>query len=270
MTDSEKKQEIVLITGASTGIGYDLAERFARGGFKRLVLVSRNKEKLTAAAEKLRAGFGAEPFVIAKDLSRPGSAAQLFVELQLRDIQPDILINNAGVGMHGFFAEGEPERQLEMMQLNMVSLTELTRLCLPAMLKKRAGKILNVASTAAFQAGPLMAVYYASKAYVLSLSEALANELKGTGVTASVLCPGPTKSEFWSAAEIPGEMKLFKLSMMDSAPVADLGYRGLMSGKIILIPGFMNRFLQFGNRLVPRKWVTAIVRVIQSNGRGQH
>ena len=265
--DESKKQEIILITGASTGIGYDLAERFAREGFKRLVLVSRNKEKLSEAAEKLRRNFGAEPFVIAKDLSRSGSAAQLFVELQSRDIQPDILINNAGVGMHGFFVEGSPEKQSEMMHLNMISITELTRLCLPAMLKKRQGKILNVASTAAFQAGPLMAVYYASKAYVLSLSEALANEFKGTGVTMSVLCPGPTRSEFWTAAEIPGEMKLFKLSMMDSVPVAELGYRGLMKGKTLLIPGFMNRFLQFGTRFVPRKLVTGVVRFIQGHGR---
>lgn len=267
MNNEFSKNSVVLITGASTGIGYDLAERFAREGFKRLVLVSRSKEKLSAAAEKFKRDFGAEPFVISKDLSRAGSAALLFAELQSRDIQPDILVNNAGFGMHGFFAEGEPERQLEMMQLNMISLTELTRLCLPAMLKKRAGKILNVASTAAFQPGPLMAVYYASKAYVLSFSEALANELKGTGVSATALCPGPTKSEFWTSAQMPGEIKAFEIGMMDSRPVAELGYRALMKGKTLVIAGCLNKFLQFGVRFMPRKAVTAIVRFIQANGR---
>lgn len=264
----QKKEEIVLITGASAGIGYDLAAKFAQEGFKRLVLVSRSEEKLTSAAEKLKKDFGAEPVIIPYDLSRPGSAAGLFAALEKNKILPDILINNAGVGMHGFFNDASAAKQSEMMQLNMVSLTELTRLCLPRMLQQRSGKILNVASTAAFQSGPLMAVYYATKAYVLSFSEALANELKGTGVSASVLCPGPTRSDFWSSSDMT-EVEMFKIGMMESAPVAKLGYEGLMKGKVLLIPGSMNKFLQFGTRLLPRTWVTAIVRYLQASGRGR-
>lgn len=251
----------VLITGASAGIGYELALRFAREGY-RLILVSRNKEKLLRAAGEIREKHGKEPLTLPKDLSRPGSAAQVFLELQSRNTRVDILVNNAGVGMHGLFWDADPQRQFEMMQLNMISLTEMTKLFLGPMLKSGKGKILNVASTAAFQPGPLMAVYYATKAYVLSLTEALAEELKGTGVTASVLCPGPTRSDF---QEISGmsNLRLFKLTMMEAAPVADAAYRGLRAGKTLIIPGFINKITPLGARLFPRKIITALVRFFQ-------
>lgn len=262
---NQKKSETALITGASAGIGYELALRFAREGHP-LVIVSRSRERLSKLAGEIRQKYGSEPVVIPCDLSRCGSASELFKEVQSRKIHVDILVNNAGVGMYGFFQDGEPALQTDMIQLNVTSLTELTRLFLPAMLEKKRGKILNVASTAAFQPGPYMAVYYASKAYVLSFTEALKNELKGTGVSATVLCPGPTESEFQHTSGMT-DLRLFNLTMMKAAPVADAGYRGLMAGKTVVLPGFMNKITPLGARLFPRGLLVSIVRHVQGKRR---
>jgi uncharacterized protein len=262
MTD---KKETVLITGASAGIGLELALRFAREGH-RLILVSRLRERLAKVAARIKEAYGTDPLILPKDLSQPGSAKQLFLELQSHGIDVDILVNNAGVGMYGFFKDADAKLLSEMMQLNMISLAELTRLFLAPMLEKGRGRILNVASTAAFQPGPLMAVYYATKAFVLSLSEALANELKGTGVSVSVLCPGPTESEFQQVSGMQG-VRFFKLSMMKAAPVADAGYRGLMAGKTVILPGLTNKITPLGARLFPRNFLTSLVRFVQDKGR---
>ena len=244
----------VLMTGASSGIGFELAKRFARDGHS-LVLVARSAERLEEVAKELKTSVTP----IARDLSRPGSATELFSELRTRSIEIEILVNCAGFGASGWFAQTDLDVEREMMQLNMVSLTELTKLALPDMIRRRAGRILNVASTAAFQPGPRMAVYYASKSYVLSFSEALANELAGTGVTVTTLCPGPTYTGFGKRAGIDGA-NVFRAGVMSAEAVADAGYRGLMKGKGLVIPGLRNRLLAASVRFSPRKLVTAITR----------
>jgi short-subunit dehydrogenase len=248
----------VLITGASSGIGFELAKRFARDGH-RPVLVAGSAERLAEAGKSLSDATGVTATLIVKDLSRPGSAAELFGELSARSIEISILVNCAGFGMSGLFVETDPELERDMMQLNMVTLTELTKLALGEMLPRRAGRILNVASTAAFQPGPRMAVYYATKAYVLSFSEALANELGGSGVTVTTLCPGPTYSRFGKRAGIEGA-NVFRAGVMSAAAVSGAGYEGLMKGRRLVIPGLRNKLLALSARLGPRRLVTAITR----------
>jgi uncharacterized protein len=254
-----------LITGASSGIGYELAKRFARDGHD-LVLVARSRERLAEIAKELSGSTGVAVKVIAKDLSRPGAAREVFDELKRESISVNVLVNCAGFGTCGLFAEDDPAVDLEMMQLNMVALTELTWLAVREMLGRGSGRILNVASTAAFQPGPLMSVYYATKAYVLSFSEALANELSGTGVTVSTLCPGPTRTGFGARAKMEGTRLFRSMGLMDAAAVADAGYRGLMKGRGVIVPGLANRLLLLSVRVSPRKVVTAIVRWLNDQG----
>ena len=251
----------MLITGASSGIGRELATLFARDGHG-LVLIARDQASLARIGGELTREYGVAVEVIAQDLSRPNAAIEIYRELKRLSIEIDVLVNNAGFGTYGVFADADPGIELQMLQLNIVSLTQLTRLFLKEMLAKRDGKILNVASTAAFQPGPLMAVYYASKAYVLSLSEALANELRGSGVTVSTLCPGPTQTGFKRRAHME-DSRLFASGAMDAARVAAIGYRGLMRGKTVIIPGLKNRLLAFVVRFAPRRLVTSAVRMLQ-------
>ncbi len=251
-----------LITGASTGIGYELSKIFAREHYQ-LVLVARNEQKLQEIDKELSQSAGISVKVIAKDLSNPSAADELFALLQQQSIDVDVLVNNAGFATYGPFAESDPHAQIEMMNLNMVTLTHLTRLVLPAMIQRHDGKIMNVASTAAFQPGPLMAVYYATKAYVLFFSEALNNELEGTGVTVSALCPGPTTTDFQKRARMDG-VRLVRSGLMDAATVAEAGYQGLMKDKPVVIPGFKNSFLAFTVRFMPRNMVVRITRKLQS------
>lgn len=253
----------MLITGASRGIGYELAKLFARDGYH-LVLVSRSQEALLYAAGILKETYEVPVTVIVNDLSQPLAATEVAAELRARELSIDALVNNAGFGMFGLFIDGDLTTELEMMQLNMVSLTHLTKLLLPPMLQRKRGKILNVASTAAFQPGPLMAVYYATKAYVLSLSEALANELRGTGVTVTALCPGPTPTGFQERSKMQTS-RLMTGNLLDAETVARAGYRGLMRGKTVVIPGVRNRLLAFAVRLLPRHVVTRLVRLIQAS-----
>ena len=256
--------ETVLITGASTGIGTDLTRIFAADGFN-LVLVARSADKLNRLAEELSAKHGIKTRVLPKDLSHPSAASEIFAELQRDSVQIDILVNNAGIGSFGFFADTPLEELQQVMYVNMIALTELTRLFLSGMLERKHGRILNLASTAGFQPGPLMAVYYASKAYVLWFSEALANEMKGSGVSVTALAPGPTITEFQKRAKMEkSELISGKLlSVMDSESVARYGYRALMKGKTLAIPGFMNKAVAFSTRLAPRKLVTQIARKLQ-------
>lgn len=250
-----------LVTGASGGIGEELARLFAADGHS-LVLVARSRDKLERLAGKLQDKHHVAARVLASDLARAESPREIFAELEGAGVSIDALVNNAGFGSYGLFAETDLKQELEMLQVNVVALTHLTKLFLPAMLARRRGYVMNVASTAAFQPGPLMAVYYASKAYVLSLSEALSNECEGTGVRVSALCPGPTETGFVAAAGM-GDSKLFDRAVMDARTVAVAGYRGLLAGKPVVIPGLRNSLLARSIGFFPRGLVTKVVRGIQ-------
>lgn len=244
-----------LITGASSGIGLELARVFARNGYD-LVLVARNQPRLEQIAAELKP---AQVQVLAKDLSLTEAPYEIFAAVP----KVDVLVNNAGFGVYGKFLDTALADELEMLQVNMTALVVLTKLYLPAMVAARNGKIMNVASTAAFQAGPLMALYYATKAFVLSFSEAIANELKGSGVTVTTLCPGPTATEFQKRGKMEDSGLVKGRKVMDARSVAEIGYRGLMSGRTIVIPGFRNRILAESVRFMPRAVVTNVVRKIQ-------
>ena len=250
-----------LITGASGGIGYELAKLFARDHHN-LVLVARSAGKLTQVADELQREFGISAKAFPLDLTVASAPQSLFDQLQREGVAVDILVNNAGYGVLGQFAQVSLEDNLGQIQLNITALTHLTRLFLGPMIERRSGKILNVASTAGFQPGPLMSVYYATKAYVISFSEALANELDGTGVTVTCLCPGATETGFQGRAGLENTLLFKKLRPMDAMTVARDGYRGLMAGKPIVISGFRNWLLAESLRFSPRRLVTAISRKV--------
>jgi short-subunit dehydrogenase len=264
MTDH---RPLALVTGASSGIGADLARELARHGHD-LVLTARRVDPMRALAEEL-AAFGAASTVIAADLSRPGAAAALVVELDSRGLAPDVLVNNAGLGAGGPFHESDPARVAEMLYVNIVALTELTRALLPGMVRRGRGRVMFVASTAAFQPGPSMAVYSASKAYVLSLGEAIGYELRGTGVTLTTFCPGPTYTGFTDVAKT-GTSMLFTgplASVMSSAAVAREGYRALAAGKRVHITGFANRVVAALARVSPRAVALPVTSAILKPGK---
>ena len=247
-----------LITGASNGIGYELAKLFARDHHN-LVLVARNADKLAQVATELQA-HGVTVKTIPLDLAAPPAPKFLFEQLQREGIAVDILINNAGFGAFGDFTQ-MPEQEVQgQIDLNITALTQLTHLFLPPMLKRRSGRIMNVASTAAFQPGPLMAVYYATKAYVLSFSEALANELRNSGVTVTCFCPGATHTGFAKRAGTEGSRLFKQLGAMDAAKVALDGYRAVMEGRTTAISGAHNWLVAQSTRFAPRKMVTAVSR----------
>ena len=251
-----------LVTGASGGIGEELARLFAADGHD-LVLVARSRDKLARLSEELGGKHGVEARVLAADLARDEAPREIFEELSAGGVSVDALVNNAGFGSYGLFAETDLKSELDLLRVNVVALTHLTKLFLPGMLARRRGYVMNVASTAAFQPGPLMAVYYASKAYVLSFSEALTNECEGTGVVVSALCPGPTETGFVAAVPGMSESKLFDRAVMDARTVATEGYRGLLAGKAIVIPGLRNNLLARSIGFFPRGLVTKVVRGIQ-------
>ena len=256
------KNGTVLITGASGGIGYELAKQFAKNKFN-LVIIARSKEKLEELKIELQEKYQVEVKVIVKDLAKKGAAGEVFEEIKTENINIDILVNNAGFGAYGFFKDIAWNRMEEMIQLNIIALAELTHLFLPEMVKRNSGKILNVASTAGFQPGPLMAVYYASKAFVLSFSEAVANELNNTNITVTALCPGPTESGFQKAASIE-KVRLVRTGIVPtSEKVAAYGYDALMKGKKVAIEGGVNKMLVFSLRFAPRNLITSIVRKLQ-------
>jgi short-subunit dehydrogenase len=258
--DSKQQRETALITGASSGIGMDLARLMAKDF--NLVITARSQSELEKLARELEAQHGNHVHVIAADLARPEAPREIFAEIERRGLRIDTLINNAGFGAYGDFANSNLQRNLEMIEVNISAVTALTRLALPGMLERRQGRIMNVASTAGFQPGPLMSVYYATKAYVILFSEAIANELKGSGVTVTCFCPGPTATQFADRANME-KSRLFSLGAMRSIDVARIGYRAMMKGKTMVIPGFMNRTLAFSVRLSPRKLVTSISRTLQ-------
>jgi short-subunit dehydrogenase len=258
-----------LITGASSGIGYELAKLLAADRFN-LVLVARREIKLRQFAEELRARHGIAVKVLAKDLSSTTAAKEIFEELH--DTPISILVNNAGFGWYGAFAKEELKNSLDMMHVNMDALVELTRWFLPQMLARREGRILNVASTAAFQPGPFSAVYYATKAFDFSFSCALTEELSDTGITVTTLCPGGTHTEFHVRAG--GKLPVSRLfPIMEAKEAAEAGYRGLMQGRQIVIPGAMNQITSTFAKCMPTRFVAKVVRKINREGdqtRGAH
>lgn len=239
-----------LITGASTGLGADFARILASMKYD-LILVARNKERLDALGKALEQEHGVRCQSIQSDLSLPGASEALFHAVQSKGASVEILINNAGCGQWGAFAHSNAQDLRAMVNLNINALTELTRLFVEEMLKNKKGRILNIASTAAFQPGPWMAAYYASKAYVLSLGEALSEELKGTSVSVSTLCPGPTKTEFFDRAKM-GDSRLKNMFFADSRSCAQKGIAGMMQGKVLIIDGVMNWVLTQSGRFMPR------------------
>lgn len=243
-----------LITGASQGIGLELTKIFAANGWQ-LVLVARDESRLSQIANELHAAHNITIKVLPKDLSRITAAQEIFDELQRENIFIAALVNNAGFGFRGPFAEVDLQKHLDLAQVNMTSLVQLTHLFLRPMLARREGRILNVASTAAFQPGPFMAMYYASKAFVYSFSCALAQELKGSGVTVTALCPGMTESKFH---ERSGLQRSVALPMMPADKVAKIGYRAMMAGKPIAISGLMNKVTSAVAKAMPTRLITPI------------
>jgi uncharacterized protein len=252
----------VLITGASSGIGLELAWVFA-GQAHDLVLVARGIDKLNGLAGELRAAHGIKVRAIGADLGRMDEVQRVYDTCQSEGLVIDFLVNNAGFGDYGEFVGRDWARTEHMIDLNIKALTKFCHLFLPAMVQRRAGRVLNVASTAAFQPGPLMTVYYASKSYVLFFSEALHNELKGSGVSVTCLCPGPTASNFQKAADLESSALFKNRSIPGARAVAEFGYRAMMKGKMTVIHGRINAFMAWSVRLVPRKLILTIVRRMQ-------
>ena len=239
-----------LVTGASSGLGLELARQFARDGHD-LVVVARRRDHLEALATRLAAEHGVAARVIAEDLADPVAPRRIFAELRERRIEVEFLVNSAGFGTSGPFVASDLERELAMVQVNATALMHLTRLFLPAMVARRSGRILNLGSTAGFQPGPGMATYYATKAFVNSFTEALGYELRGTGVTATVACPGATATEFGKVSG-NAESRLFHLGTTSPSFVAAHAYRAMMSGKAMSLPGWRAKLglqlLRFGSR----------------------
>jgi short-subunit dehydrogenase len=255
---------VALITGASAGIGREIARILARD--HDLVLTARRETELRAlAAELAPATCHVMPF----DLADPAAARKISDAVNAAGLSIDVLVNNAGFGDHGPFAEADLVKMLRMIQVNITALTELTGLVLPGMLERKKGRILNVGSVAGFQPGPLMAVYYATKAYVNSFSEALANEVAGTGVTATCLAPGATESEFDAAAGMPPRRSTALNAVADARSVAEAGVRAMMRGQRLVVTGLRNKLLLFAERFTPRGTVIRAVRRLQEKRRGE-
>ena len=267
MEQIDKKRETVLITGASTGIGYELSKVFAQNGYN-LIIVARNLEKLRKVERELKEKYGTQVIIISKDLSHPNSAYELYEEVLKFNISIDILVNNAGAGVSGLFHETDYDMDIKIIQLNITSLTNLTKLFSKMMIQNKRGKILNVASTGAYQPGPYTAVYYATKAYVLSFSEAIYNELKDYGITVTTLCPGATKSEFCKKA---GKAQI--RGSMEAEKVALAAFLGLKKNKRLVIPGIQNKIAIIVSKLLPGNITAKAVRKIQDkliNKRNKH
>lgn len=268
MTATPAVRPVALITGASGGIGLELARLCAKGGHD-LILVARNQAKLEEIAKYLSGMYQIRVELIVADLADAETPAAIVDTAATRGLVVDVLINNAGFGDWGLFGRADLERQLAMIQVNVTALTELTRRFLPGMISRRKGRIMNVASTAGFTPGPLMAVYYATKAYVLSFSEAIANELSGTGITVTALCPGPTLTGFAGTAGLTGSNLFNAPNVMAVESVAETGYRGMMRGRTVVIPGLANKFLIQSIRISPRWAVRMVTRWFQEGRRGK-
>jgi len=254
--------KFAVITGASSGIGLELAHICAREGFS-LLLTARRESQLQALQDEIKKKYGTTVDILPLDLSLPDSPQRVFAQATDKGNQIDLLINNAGFGQFGLFKDTQWETEDQMIRLNISSLVHLSKLFLPQMITRGSGRIMNVSSTAAFQPGPLMSVYYATKAFVESFSEALAEECRGTGVTITSLCPGPTLSGFQEAAGIENIRLLKGRNIPSSRDVAEYGFDAMMRGKRVAIYGWMNRLMTFSVRLTPRTVITRVVKWMQ-------
>jgi len=260
----KNRRDTALVTGGSGGIGLELAKELGRNGHD-VVLVARKRDSLEAAAGHIEGKYGVKASVFAADLADPVSPPRIHEAMLDQGIEVGILINNAGFGVGGPFIETDNDREMEMIHVNITAVMHLTKLFLPGMVKRRRGRVMNVASTAAFQPGPLMAVYYASKAFVLSFSEAIADELRNTGVSVTALCPGPTETGFAAEANV-GRSKLFRYSpIADPEDVARYGYKAMMKGERVAIPALRDKLMVQAERLTPRRLVTVISRKLQES-----
>jgi len=257
--------QTALVTGASGGIGYEFAKVLASQKYN-LVLIARNVDKLFEIKQKFEDDYKVKVMIVPVDLTIPMVSEQLFHELDTKKIQIDVLINNAGIGDYGKFSQTDWKKEDQLIQLNIVSLTHLTKFFMKGMIERGSGRIVNVASTAGFLPGPIMSVYFATKAYVISFSQAIACELKGTGVTVTTLCPGPTESGFQTASYM-GDSKIVKVrKMATSEEVAQYGYKAMMRGQSVAIHGKLNNFLVFAaQRILPRSAVVNMVRKQQES-----
>ncbi|MEH7512986.1 SDR family oxidoreductase [Gottfriedia acidiceleris] len=258
MTFKKQMGKTVLITGPTEGIGYELTKLFAKDHLN-LVLVARNKIKLEEIANSLIKQFNIKVLVISEDLSKAHSAKAIFDQVSKSQIEIDILVNNAGVALYGDFGQTDLKKELEMIQLNIVTLTELVKYFLPNMLQKKSGQIINIASTSAFQPGPKMSVYAASKAYVLSFSEALSEELRHTGVSVTAVCSGPTRTAIINSSG-GNNSKLFKGKIMTPKKVAKLTYEAISNKKTVVITGIKNKILAQSVRFIPRSIVRKLAK----------
>lgn len=258
----QTRSETALVTGASSGIGYEFAKILAKKKCD-LILVARNRERLEEIARELHQHHLVKVKIIAKDLSLLNSIDEIQREIESEKIQIDYLINNAGFGDFGPFTESDWDKEQRMINLNITALTYLTKVIGQKMVARGTGRICNVASTAAFQPGPLMAVYYATKAYVLSFSEAIAEEFRGTGVTVTALCPGATASGFQEAANMSNSRLVKNRRLPTAAEVAQFGYDAMMRGRTVAIHGWVNFLMAESVRFAPRGLVTKLVHTIQ-------
>ena len=248
--NAPRSRPIAVVTGASSGLGLDFAQEAARDGHD-LVLVARSAEPMRALAERLQKDYGTTAHVIAQDLALPRAGTAVAEAIAKLGLEVEVLINNAGFGFNGTFVELDPDELTRMMQLNVVTLTDLVRALLPGMLARKSGRVMLLASTAAFQPGPNMAVYCATKSYVLSFGEALAHETRGTGVTVTTVCPGTTTTNFQKTASIATSSNLLRAGAMPAADVARQGYRAMKAGKPVIVTGVANAISAFGGRYLP-------------------
>ncbi len=259
MTSIESIAKTALITGATGGLGEEFARIFARGGYE-LVLVARNEQKLEVLAKQLNEQYGVVATAFACDLSEEGAAARVAGFTEQENIDVDVLVNNAGFGDYGMFAASDLSKQTEMVNVDVRALTELTYWYLGPMIERGYGKVLNIGSIASFMPGPFMPTYFASKAYVLSFTESISEELKGTGVSCTVLCPGPISTAFWNKAGTDNSGFLLGSTKYATAQeVAEYGYKSLMEGKVVAIHGTAIKAAAFGVRFLPRCVVRSIV-----------
>ncbi len=251
-----------LITGATAGIGSAMADVMAAEGYA-LALVARDQVRLTEKARSLQKQFQVEVKVLARDLADPAAAPEIFAHLQREQFMVSALVNNAGLGVYGPFAETDLDQEMRMLQVNMGALVQLTKLFLKPMLQRRAGRILNVASTASFQPGPWLGLYSATKAFVYSFSCALAVELEGTGVTVTALCPGGTRTEFRQRAGMTPKEGL--LRPMEARRVAEIGYRAMLQGRPTVVAGWKNKLMIAVSRRSPTMWAARVARDLNKN-----
>ena len=253
------KEKYALVTGASSGIGYELAKLFAQDG-KNIVVVARSQDRLEKLKTEIENKHGTKVIVLVKDLSKPDAPQEIFSELEKKNINVDVLVNNAGFPVFGKFAETDLKEELDMIQVNITSLTHFTKVFMKKMVENKSGWILNVGSIGSFGPGPLQSVYCASKAYVLSFSEALANELQGTGVSATCLCPGATDTRFYERGNVWNAKFAKTWKRTDAAKVAKVGYVALKSRRVMVVAGLRNSLMVFLPRFFPRKLATRVVR----------